>query len=167
MAMLPCVSDPSNSRPGPEPRPQICSGKPPIFHGISRLNPGISRLGPTNDRSYRKCAGEDGWGANECGGRRTFDKTVSRKPLAFAADAAAMGIDRCFGTLAPGLHGRVRQANWRCANHRVDATPRAASKQGNVQHRCGLLPLCATRSVRHASGLLETPFRFQMAWNDV
>ena len=56
-------------------------------------------------------------GVEEISGRRTFDKTVSRKPLAFAADAAAMGIDRCFGTLVPGLHGRVRQANWRCAKH--------------------------------------------------
>jgi hypothetical protein len=31
-------------------------------------------------------------------GRRAFDKTVSSKRLAFAADAAAMGIDCCFGT---------------------------------------------------------------------
>ena len=45
---------------------------------------------PTNDRSYRKCAGEDGWRANECSNRRPFDKAVSGTPLAFAADAAAM-----------------------------------------------------------------------------
>jgi hypothetical protein len=31
-------------------------------------------------------------------GRRTFDKTVSSKPLAFAADAAPMGIQWRFGT---------------------------------------------------------------------
>ena len=30
--------------------------------------------------------------------RRTFDKTVSSKPLAFTADAAAMGIEWRFGT---------------------------------------------------------------------
>ena len=40
-----------------------------------------------NDRSYRKCAGEYGWGAEEGSGRRTFDKTVSSEPFAFAADA--------------------------------------------------------------------------------
>jgi len=57
-----------------------------------------------NDRSYRKCAGEDGWGANECGGRRTFDKTVSSKPLAFAADAAPMGID-CFSGTRVRVYG--------------------------------------------------------------
>ena len=31
-------------------------------------------------------------------GRRTFDKAVSSKPLAFAADAAPMGIQCGFGT---------------------------------------------------------------------
>jgi len=31
-------------------------------------------------------------------GRRAFDKTVSSKPLVFVADAAAMGIECCFGT---------------------------------------------------------------------
>ena len=31
-------------------------------------------------------------------GRRTFDKAVSSKPLAFAADAAPMGIQWGFGT---------------------------------------------------------------------
>jgi hypothetical protein len=51
-----------------------------------------------NDRSYRKRAGEHRCGAAEHSGRRAFDKTVSSKPLAFAADAAAMGIDCCCGT---------------------------------------------------------------------
>jgi len=51
-----------------------------------------------NDRSYRKCAGENAPGADRSSGRRTFDKTVSSKPLAFAADAAAMGIDCLSGT---------------------------------------------------------------------
>jgi hypothetical protein len=41
-------------------------------------------------------------GANEWSNQRTFDKTVSKKPLAFAADAAAMGIDCCFGTRVQG-----------------------------------------------------------------
>ena len=51
-----------------------------------------------NARSYRKCAGEDGSGADGCWGRRTFDKTVSRKALAFAGDAGPMGIEWRFGT---------------------------------------------------------------------
>ena len=57
-----------------------------------------SGLGMINDRSYRKCAGADGSGADGCSGRRSFDKTVSSKPLAFAADAAPMGIEWHFGT---------------------------------------------------------------------
>jgi hypothetical protein len=51
-----------------------------------------------NDRSYRKHAGEDTSGTAERQGRRAFDKTVSSKPLAFAAGAAAMGIEGAFGT---------------------------------------------------------------------
>ena len=51
-----------------------------------------------NDRSYRKCAGEDASGLDGRSGRRTFDKTVSSKPLAFAVDAAPMGIQWRFGT---------------------------------------------------------------------
>ncbi len=58
--------------------------------------------GTRNDRSYRKCAGADGWGADGCSGRCTFDKTVSSKPLAFAADAATMGIEWHFGTRGTG-----------------------------------------------------------------
>ena len=46
-----------------------------------------------NDRSYRKSAGEISFGAYERAGRRTFDKTVSSRPLAFAAGAAPMGIE--------------------------------------------------------------------------
>ncbi len=56
------------------------------------------RFGLGNDRSYRKCAGEDGSGADGYSGRRSFDKTVSSKPLAFAAGAAAMGIQCRSGT---------------------------------------------------------------------
>jgi hypothetical protein len=57
-----------------------------------------ARLGTPNDRSYRKCAGEDASCGNECSSRRTFDKAVSSKPLAFAADAGPMGIECRFGT---------------------------------------------------------------------
>ena len=56
-------------------------------------------------------------GVEEISGRRTFDKTVSSKPLAFAADAAAMGIEWCFGTFVPSRHGPSGKANWRCAKH--------------------------------------------------
>jgi hypothetical protein len=65
-----------------------------------------------NDRSYRKCAGEDAPGADGCSGRRTFDKTVSSKPLAFAADAAPMGIQWRFGTrvrVGTRIFGRMDQ----------------------------------------------------------
>ncbi len=44
-------------------------------------------FGLGNDRSYRRSAGENGLGADGRAGRRTFDKTVSSKPLAFAAGA--------------------------------------------------------------------------------
>ncbi len=65
----------------------------------------IPRLGVGNNRSYRKCAGEDGSGADRYSGRRSFDKTVSSKPLAFAAGAAAMGIEWRFGTrIRFGVH---------------------------------------------------------------
>jgi hypothetical protein len=38
-------------------------------------------------------------GAKTCSrSRGIFDKETRRKPLAFAADAAAMGMGRCFGT---------------------------------------------------------------------
>ena len=64
---------------------------------------------PINDRSYRKCAGEDAPGVDGGSGRRTFDKTVSSKPLAFAADAAPMSIQWRFGTrvrVGVGIFGR-------------------------------------------------------------
>jgi hypothetical protein len=67
------------------------SGLAPFFYDA----PGLLLI---NDRSYRKCAGENASGAGGCSGRRTFDKTVSSKPLAFAADAAPMGIQWRFGT---------------------------------------------------------------------
>ena len=44
-------------------------------------------------------------GVEEISGRRTFDKTVSSKALAFAADAAAMGIDCSFGTSVLPFYG--------------------------------------------------------------
>jgi len=50
-------------------------------------------------------------GVEEISGRRTFDKTVSSKPPAFAADAAAMGIEWCFGTFVPSRHGPRGKAN--------------------------------------------------------
>lgn len=53
----------------------------------------------TNARSYRECAGWNGSGEDRCSGRRTLDKTVSSKPLAFAVGAVAMGIQCDFGTL--------------------------------------------------------------------
>jgi hypothetical protein len=67
-----------------------------------------SGLVAVNDRSYRKCAEEYVPGANGCPGRRTFDKTVSSKPLAFAADAAPMGIECRFGTQVLGWKAHLR-----------------------------------------------------------
>jgi hypothetical protein len=49
------------------------------------------------------------------GGRRTFDKTVSSKPLAFAADAAPMGIDCFSGTrvrVCEHREGSVIDVGW-------------------------------------------------------
>jgi hypothetical protein len=107
------------------------------------------------------CAGEDGRGAKEWPNRRTFDKTVSSKPLAFAADAAAadaaaMGIEWCFGTFVPSRHGRVRQGELALCE-----APGLMLHPGLLRSKrtFGIdadLPLCATRSVRRVSGLLET-----------
>jgi len=63
----------------------------------------------TNDRSYRKCAGADGSGADRCSNRCTFDKTVSSKPLVFAADAAPMGIEWRFGTRGTGWSAPLKR----------------------------------------------------------
>ena len=97
-------------------------------------------------------------GVEEISGRRTFDKTVSSKPLAFAADAAAMGIEWCFGTFVPSRHGRVRQGELALCE-----APGLMLHPGLLRSKrtFGIdadLPLCATRSVRRVSGLLETQF---------
>ena len=46
---------------------------------------------PINDRSYRKCAGAEKLRTREVVGRRTFDKTVSSKPLAFCGGRGSHG----------------------------------------------------------------------------
>jgi hypothetical protein len=67
-----------------------------------------------------------------------------------------MGIEWCFGTFVPSRHGRVRQANWRCAKHPGMLHPGLLRSKRTFRIDADL-PLCATRSVRRVSGLLETP----------
>lgn len=87
-------------------------------------------LVPRNDRSYRKCAGEDAPGADGCSGRRTFDKTVSSGPLAFAAGAAAMGFQCRFGTSVLLLSGDSVVAVVNCEGTELIVYRIRSSKQG-------------------------------------
>jgi hypothetical protein len=83
--------------------------------------------------------------------RVSFDRAVSREPLAFAADAARMDFKWCFGTFVPYFCARCIVPGWGPAKHGDDPTPDARNEARGLRarRRPDSLP---TRSVRRASG---------------
>ena len=55
--------------------------------------------------------------------RVTFDRAVSREPLAVAADAARMYFEWCFGAFVPPLGGAGIVVGQEPAKHENDHTP--------------------------------------------
>jgi hypothetical protein len=69
---------------------------------------------------------------------RIFRGAVSREPLAFAADAARMGFEWCFGTSVPLLRKIPTSRAQRLAHHEMILHPDALSKQDAAIKDVGL-----------------------------
>ena len=86
----------------------------------------MGRISARNDRSYRKCAGGHGWGAEEGSGRRSFDKDYFQvSPWRLRRTRSLMGMDCSFDTAvrvrAQRVHSLIEPAGIRFAAARSDA----------------------------------------------
>jgi len=87
--------------------------------------------------------------------RVTFDRAVSREPLALAADATSYALGMVFWYFRTDLLEARRTRGGVC-KARFDATAMCRSQQGHWPSAKEKAAPSATRSVRRASGLLET-----------
>src|ERR1039458_3561567 len=92
-------------------------------------------------------------------GRVTFDRAVSREPLAVAADAARMYFEWCFGTFVPAFGGAGIVVGQKPAKHEDDHTPHTRCRAIVPARKNTRVAICVREASAAPAANLKRGFR--------